>query len=119
MAFKLIQDEAEETTLGYLPESTAMDEIVGSLSGTTPTLDPDDPSVGTITTWALTGNSTPVDGLTNGQSMTLMIDDGSGYTITWPTITWDVAGGTQPALKTSGYTTVVLWKVGTTLYGRY
>lgn len=119
MAFKLIQNEDETLTLGYLHESRAMDEVVGSLTGTTPTFDPDDPDVGTITTWTLTANSTPVDGLTSGQSMTLMIDDGTDYGITWPTITWDVTGGAAPTLKTTGYTTVVIWKVGTTLYGRY
>lgn len=112
MAFKLIQDVTETTDLGYLPESQAMDEEVYTLTGTTPNLDPD---LGTIQTWTLTANSTPVDTLTAGQSMTLMIDDGSAYSITWPTMTW--VGGSTPTLATSGYTVIVLWKVGTALRG--
>ena len=103
MAFKLIQDSTETTDLGYLPESIAVDEVVYALTGTTPDLDPD---LGTIQTWTLTGASTPVDTLTDGQSMTLMIDDGSAYSITWPTMNW--VGGSAPALATSGYTVVVL-----------
>ena len=31
----------------------------------------------------------------------LMIDDGSGYTITWPAVNW--VGGVAPTLATSGY----------------
>ena len=46
-----------------------------------------------------------------------MIDDGSSYTITWPTITWVNNGGSAPTLATSGYTVIVVWKVSTTLYG--
>ena len=47
--------------------------------------------------------------------MTLMIDDGSANGITWPTMKW--AGGSAPTLATTDYSVVVLWKVGTTLYG--
>jgi hypothetical protein len=52
----------------------------------------------------------------SGHSMTLMIDDGTAYTITsWPTITW--VGGTAPTLALTGYTVISFWKVNTTLYG--
>lgn len=112
MAFKLIQDETETTTLGYLPESKAMDEEVHALTGTAPDLDPD---LGTIQTWTLSGASTPVDTLTNGQSMMLMVNDAGTYGITWPTMSW--VGGSDPSLAASGFSVVSLWKVGTTLYG--
>jgi len=46
-----------------------------------------------------------------------MIDDGSAYTVTWPTITWVNNAGAAPTLATSGYTVVAMWKVGSTLYG--
>jgi len=49
--------------------------------------------------------------------MTLMIDDGTAYSVTWPTMTWVNNSGSAPTLKTSGYSVVVLWKVSTTLYG--
>lgn len=87
-------------------------EEVYAVSGTTPALNPTN---GTIQTWTLTGNSTPTDSLSTGEYITLMIDDGTAYTITWPTMQW--AGGSAPTLATTGYTVVELWKVGTTLYG--
>lgn len=111
MSFKTMTD-AMANPIGELPESIAMDEVVYVLTGTTPNLDPD---LGSIQTWTLTGNSAPVDTLTDGQSMTLMVDDGSAYSITWPTMNW--VGGAAPTLATSGYTVIVLWKVGTTLRG--
>jgi len=89
-------------------------EDVYTLSGTTPALDPDN---GSIQTWTLSGNSTPTDSLSAGESVTLMIDDGTAYTITWPTMTWVNNAGSAPTLAASGYTVVVLWKVSTTLYG--
>jgi hypothetical protein len=89
-------------------------ENVYALSGTTPALDPTN---GTIQTWTLSGNSTPTDSLNSGESITLMIDDGTSYTITWPTITWVNNLGVAPTLATSGYTTIIIWKVSTTLYG--
>lgn len=99
--------------IGYLPESTAEPEIVGSLAGTTPTFDPD--TVGSIVTWTLTGNSTPVDALTSGQSMTLHLTAGA-YSMTWPTST---VIGTWPSGLAAGLNVIILWKVGTTLYRTY
>jgi hypothetical protein len=89
-------------------------ETVYALSGTTPALDP---SNGTIQTWTLTANSTPTDSFAAGESMTLMIDDGTAYSITWPSVTWKSDGGLAPILNLTGFTAVVLWKVGSVLYG--
>jgi hypothetical protein len=89
-------------------------EDVYALSGTTPALEP---ANGSIQTWTLSGNSTPTDSLAAGEAITLMIDDGTAYTITWPTTTWVNNGGSAPTLATTGYTVVALWKVSTTLYG--
>lgn len=92
----------------------SIQEEVFALTGATPALDP---ANGTIQTWILTVNSTPADGLAAGEAITLMIDDGAGRTITWPTITWVNNGGAAPTLATTGYTVIALWKVSTTLYG--
>ena len=92
----------------------AVAEEVYALSGTTPALDP---ANGTIQTWTLSANSSPTDSLTSGESMTLMVDDGSAYTITWPTMTWVNNKAVAPTLALTGYTVVAIWKVGTTLYG--
>ena len=89
-------------------------EDVYALSGTSPTLEPDN---GSIQTHTLSGNTTYSDGFSAGQAITLMIDDGSAYTITWPTTTWVNNAAAAPTLATSGYTVVALWKVSTTLYG--
>ena len=73
-----------------------------------------DPSNGTLQYKTLSGNTTFTESFVDGESITLMIDDGSNYTVTWPTMTW--ASGSAPTLATSGYTTVVLWHRGS-LYG--
>jgi len=89
-------------------------EDVFALTGTTPALDP---SNGSIQTWTLTGASTPTDSLSAGEAITLIIDDGTAYTITWPTTTWVNNAGAAPTLATDVPTVIALWKVGTTLYG--
>jgi hypothetical protein len=92
-------------------------EEVFALSGTAPALSPNN---GSIQTWTLTANSTPTAGTwASGQSITLMIDDGTAYSITWTSlpVTWESGSGTAPTLALTGYTAVVLWKVGTVIYG--
>lgn len=76
-----------------------------------------DPANGSIQTKTLTSNSTFTESLSSGQSVTLLIDDGSAYTITWPTIVWKTDSGAAPSLNTTGYTVIEVWKVSTTLYG--
>lgn len=76
------------------------------------------PANGTIQLWTLGANRSPTaSSFASGQSMSLMVDDGSAYTITWPSVTWKTDGGVAPTLQTTGYTIVQLWKVSTTLYG--
>ena len=102
--------EAGTLTNGYTEE-------VFAVSGTTPALSPTD---GSIQTWTLSGNSTPTAGAwASGQSITLMIDDGTAFTVTWTSlaVTWKTGGGTAPTLNTTGMTVIALWKVGTTIYG--
>lgn len=92
-------------------------EEVFAVTGTAPALSPTN---GSIQTWTLTANSTPTAGTwAAGQSMTLMVDDGSAYTITWTSmaVTWKTESGTVPSLNLSGFTAIVLWKVGSTIYG--
>ena len=92
-------------------------EEVFAVSGTTPSLSPTD---GSIQTWTLSGNSTPTAGTwAAGQSITLMIDDGTAYTINWASlaVTWKTDAGSAPTLNTTGYTVIALWKVGTVIYG--
>jgi hypothetical protein len=97
--------------------SNGYTEQVYTATGTTPALSP---SNGSIQTWTLSGNSTPTAGTwADGQSITLMVDDGSASTITWTTlaVVWKTNGGSAPTLNTDGFTVIALWKVGTTIYG--
>jgi len=94
--------------------SSSVTEAVFAVTGTTPALNP---ANGTIQTWTLTANSTPTDSFSAGQSITLMVDDGTVFAITWPSVVWKTDSGVAPTLNASGFTVIVLWKVSTTLYG--
>ena len=77
-----------------------------------------DPDNGGIQVWTLGASRTPT--ATNfdaGAKVMLMINDGSSYSITWPSVNW--VGGVAPTLPTSGYGIVELWKVGSQLYGAF
>lgn len=87
-----------------------------------------DPGNGSIQTIVLGANRTPkATNFTNGESITLWIDDGTGYNITWTDATfggtgvkWSGStsgGGTAPTLASTGYTVVVLTKKGGQVYG--
>lgn len=76
------------------------------------------PANGTVQVWTLGASRTATAAsFAAGQSMTLMIADGTAYALTFPTMTW--VGGSAPTLATTGYTVVELWKIGSTLYGAY
>ena len=102
------------TMSGDATFGAAIIEQVFALTGTTPALDP---SNGTVQTHTLSGATTYTDSLSDGEAITLMVDDGAGQAVTWPTMTWINNAGAAPDLATTGYTTVQLWKVSTTLYG--
>jgi hypothetical protein len=84
-----------------------------------------DPGNGSIQLITLGASRTPkATNFAAGEAITLMVDDGSAYTLTWTDATWGgsgvvwmTGGGTAPTLNTSGYTTIVLWKVSTQVYG--
>jgi hypothetical protein len=99
---------------GDVKFAKAIIETVFALSGTTPALNPNN---GTVQTWTLSGASTPTDSFVAGEAVTLMIDDGAAFTITWPSVTWKTDNGVAPILNTTGFTAIVLWKVGSILYG--
>ena len=101
----------------YAASFNSYTEGIFAVTGTTPALSPTN---ATIQTWTLTGNSTPTAGTwANGQSLTLMVDDGTARTITWTTlaVTWKTNAGSAPTLNTTGYTVIQLWKVGGVIYG--
>ena len=113
--------DAEQTLTSKTLDAVQLDggytEEVFEVTGTTPALSPTN---GSIQTWVLTGNSTPTSGAwASGQSLTLMVDDGDAYAITWSglSVVWKTGAGTAPTLPPSGLTAIQLWKVGSVLYG--
>lgn len=84
-----------------------------------------DPGNGSIQLITLGASRTPkATNFAAGESVLLMVDDGSAFTLTWTDATfgtggviWESGGGTAPTLSTTGYTSIVLWKVGTQIYG--
>ena len=97
------------------PTVTAYTETVYALAGTAI-----DPANGTIQTKTLGANTTFTESLADGQSVVLMLNPVT-YTVTWPTMTWiNVAGsGSSPTLEASSTNVVVIWQVGSTVYGNW
>ena len=84
-----------------------------------------DPGNGSIQLITLGASRTPkATSFVAGESITLMVNDGTAYTLTWTDATWGTGGviwtgGTAPTLATSGYTVLQFWKVSTQVYGAY
>jgi hypothetical protein len=84
-----------------------------------------DPNNGAVQLITLGANRTPkATNMAAGEAVTLMVDDGTAYTLTWTDATfggsgvvWKTDGGVAPTLNTTGYTVIVLWKVSTQVYG--
>jgi hypothetical protein len=90
-------------------------EDVYAISGTSYNVEPDN---GSIQTWTLSGNSSvSATNMAVGQAITLMVNDGSGYTISWTGVTF--VGGSAPTLATSGYSVIAIWKVASGVYASY
>jgi hypothetical protein len=83
-----------------------------------------DPSNGTMQNVTLGASRTPKGtNFAAGESITLRINDGTAYTITWTDATFGTGGviwvgGTAPTLDTTNWTVVVLWKEGSQVYGK-
>lgn len=84
-----------------------------------------DPANGSIQLITLGASRTPkATNFLNGEGVTMMIDDGSAFTITWTDSTfggsgvvWKTNAGVAPTLITTGFTVINLWKVGGQVYG--
>lgn len=82
-----------------------------------------DPANGNIQVVTLGANRTPAaTNFESGQAILLGVDDGTAYTLDFATtigVVWNKVGGTAaaPTLAATGYTWIMLWKVGSTVYG--
>lgn len=101
---------------------TILEDVYTITDGSAFEIDPGNGSVQLIT---LGASRTPkATNFAAGESVILMVDDGSAYTITWTDTTfgtsgvvWKTNAAAAPTLNTSGYTAIVLWKVGSQVYG--
>ena len=84
-----------------------------------------DPGNGSVQLITLGASRTPkATNFANGESVVLMVDDGSARTLTWTDSTfggsgvvWKTNAGAAPTLNTTGYTVIVLWEVAGQVYG--
>ena len=82
-----------------------------------------DPGNGSIQLITLSGSRTPkATSFAAGESITLMVNDGTAYTLTWTDATWGSGGviwkgGSAPTLATTGYSVIQFWKVSSQVYG--
>ena len=93
---------------------TNVDEGVYSFTGTAL-----DPGLGGIQYKTLAANTTFTDSLVDGESMTLRLEGGATYTVTWPTMTWITSGGNVAPTLNGTKDTLVFWKESSVLYGAY
>jgi hypothetical protein len=101
---------------------TILEDVYTITDGAAFEIDPGNGSVQLIT---LGASRTPLaTNFANGEAVTLMVDDGTAYTLTWTDATfggsgvvWKTNAGVAPTLNTSGYTVITLWKVGGQVYG--
>jgi len=101
--------------VGVATAKSYKDTVFTITDGASVDIDPDN---GGIQVWTLGANRSPTaNNFDAGAKVMLMINDGSSYSITWPSVNW--VGGVAPTLPTSGYGIVELWKVGSQLYGAF
>jgi len=101
---------------------TILEDVYTITDGAAFEIDPGNGSVQLITLG--TSRTPKATNMAAGEAVTLMVDDGSAYTLTWTDSTfggsgvvWKTNAGAAPTLNTTGYTVIVLWKVGTQVYG--
>jgi hypothetical protein len=93
---------------------TNVDEGTYSFTGTAL-----DPGNGGIQYKTLAATTTFTDSLVDGESMTLRLEGGATYTVTWPTMTWITSGGNVAPTLNGTKDTLVFWKESSVLYGAY
>ena len=96
----------------------AIQELVYTANVTgTYTLSAGNGTIQNITLTGSVGSGSVTDSLNDGEAVTLVVDDGSGYTIDWTGAVDKWVGGSAPTLDTTNKNIIVLWKVGSDLYG--
>lgn len=117
MAIKIANTDVIDNNRNLVNIKGITETVFTIIDGTTVNLDPNN---GSIQVWTLGANRTPGQlNWASGQSITLMIDDGTSRQILWTTLApvWKTDSGVPPLLNLTGFTVITLWKVGATIYG--
>ena len=111
-----VLEEAHQSIFNEFQAKAPLQETVHDLSGASVELDP---FYGTIQLHTLTANTSYTENFRNGESITLQIDDGTGFVVSsWPSgMKWTT--GSAPTLATTGSNVLVLWKAGNQFYGHF
>jgi hypothetical protein len=99
-----VNDAGTSKRLTLTQVYTGVTEEEFTITGTTPVINP---ANGTQQVWTLSGASTPTFSFAAGQSLSLLVDDGTAGTITWPAGTKFI-GGAAPVLATTGFSGKVI-----------
>jgi hypothetical protein len=78
-----------------------------------------DPANGSVQYKTLPTNTTFTESLEDGQAVTLRLEGGATYTVTWPTMTWIGSGGNVAPTLNGTKDVVVIWQENSTVYGAY
>lgn len=113
------------TTIGTLAGASGKVTLDGALRDETFTITDGagfavDPTNGNVQRVTLGANRTPTAAnWADGDSVTLFINDGTAYTITWTTMNVVWEGGTAPTLAATGWTEVNLLRENGYIRGKY
>lgn len=108
------QTLTNKTIVDPVMQGTPVEDIFTISDGASVTIDPSD---GSTQLWTLGANRTPtLTSIADGEAVLLLVDDGAARTLTLSGVTWMNNGLAAPTLKTSGYTPILLFKVGGTIY---
>ena len=106
-----------DVTFNTLTAGFTATTIDQGIINTTLFVNMDDGQIQTVTLGAnITVSS---NSLADGDQLILMINDGSGYTVTWSGFVWANNDGVAPTLITTGYNTFIIWKINGQAYISY
>lgn len=109
-------DVVEIASSGVLKSTAYAEKVYTITDGASVVIDPNN---GSIQNWTLAASRTPTAAnFAEGMSITLMITPGS-YSITWTSVPVTWVGGRAPNLSATGKSIVILWNVGSVIYGMY
>lgn len=110
-----------KTLVSPIFEGTAIEDAFAITDGAAFEIDPANGSLQKIT---LGANRTPkATNFQNNQSITLAVDDGTAFTLTWTDATFGGTGvkwlGGAPTLGATGWNWITLWKMDGQVYGQF